>query len=432
MWITWSPIATLVAAMWDESVDAVDALSGIYMYIYVIGSFLSLYLVVNHIGLYRGLVVGGIFNFVGAFIRYFYLENYRSVYIGTVFCAIAQTFTLSTPPLIAGSWFGASERATATALGVMANQLGTMLGMGSTVLVNFEGDDNHIHIGTLKCYMGLQLLVATLAVLLVLVFGADQPKTPPRKTAAACFCPSKLLLLEQTPLLPSSSHSVIKTNTEGRCVMGYVESFKLVLSDAKHVAFVVSFGMSVGVYYTIPTFLSQLLPSHWPLRWSGWLGVAYQFAGLVGSFGSGLVVDRTGQLRWVCQVLLQCSALFLFLLLIVLTTVPMNEAAMVARDAGIIVGVAFTGMVLAAWNAMGLEFGAAVTYPGNEAAVAGMLECAAELLGFVWVTIGGHVMMTADDQDAKLLVVGVLFLAIFASMLIFLCTPLKSQRPFDF
>ena len=125
-----------------------------------------------------------------------------------------------------------------------------------------------------------------------------------------------------------------------------------------------------------------------------------------------------------------------------LTAVPMNEAALTAassspfaivvRDAGIMVGVAFTGMALAAWNAMGLEFGAAVTYPGNEAAVAGMLECAAELLGYVWVTIGGHVMMTADDQDAKLLVVGVLFLAIFASMLIFLCTPLKSQRPFDF
>ena len=461
MWITWSPIASLVSEMWDVSEGDVDALSGIYMYIYVVGSFLSLYLVVNHIGLYRGLVVGGIFNFIGASIRYLCVENYRLVYIGTVFCAVAQTFTLSTPPLIAGSWFGASERATATALGVIANQLGTMLGMSSTILLNFEQDMEHdvishsiIHLSKLQAYLRLQWWVALMAVLLVLSFGADRPSTPPNKAAALTrasisqSCPGGVLH-EQSPLLPSPACSIpTETSKPGRAgtsAPGYVESFQMVFSDASHVAFVLSFGMSVGVYYTMPTFLSQLLPSSWPLRWSGWLGLAYQCCGILGSFGSGQLVDRTGQHRRVCHVWLQCAALFLFLLWIALAIRPADDDGagatsmspstalsalrVVLANVGIIAGIALTGMSLAAWNSVGMEYGAALAYPANEAAVAGILECAAEMFGYVWVSMGGHVMVASNDREAQLAVLVVLFLAVVTSLVLFQRYPMESKRP---
>jgi sugar phosphate permease len=102
--------------------------------------------------------------------------------------AVAQTFTLSTPPLIAGSWFGATERATATALGVLANQMGTALGMGITILADFSlstttKSNTHTHTlideNMLKVYLGVQLLVATIAFILVATFVADEPPTPP-------------------------------------------------------------------------------------------------------------------------------------------------------------------------------------------------------------------------------------------------------------
>ena len=137
MWITWSPLTVLVADLWNVDEGAVDALSGVYMYIYVPCSFLSLYLVVTHLGLRRGLILGAAFNLSGAVLRYTGRSDYNSVYVGTILAAVAQTFTLSTPPLIAGSWFGATERGTATALGVLANQMGTALGMGITIFANF-------------------------------------------------------------------------------------------------------------------------------------------------------------------------------------------------------------------------------------------------------------------------------------------------------
>ena len=58
------------------------------------------------------------------------------VFIGTFFCALGQCFTLATPPFIAGVWFGSKERGIATALGVLANQLGTALGLGASIYNN--------------------------------------------------------------------------------------------------------------------------------------------------------------------------------------------------------------------------------------------------------------------------------------------------------
>lgn len=471
IWISWSPIAALAAELWDETADAVDALSGIYMYVYVLCSFLSLYLVVNHIGLHRGLIVGGMFNVAGAAVRYLCLENYRHVYVGTLLCAIAQTFTLSTPPLIAASWFGASERATATSLGVVANQLGTTLGMGSTIFLHFVDEDvaegvHRMDLGVLESYLGIQLFVAALALLLVVLFCADRPVTPPSLAAAETGHHDWLVLTERkeqhdsvrrrneeaAPLLSSQSGSRYDQGEQARRrqqevesttydSIGYAESIKIVTTDPKHVAFVVAFGMSVGVYYTIPTFLSQLLPPSWKSQWIGWLGCTYQAAGMVGSLVSGLVVDRTGQPRRVCRALLLSASLFLFLLAMFVleetptrngslsvsaaTALPVASSGCAFNDIGIVVAVAFSGMALAAWNSVGMEFGAALTYPANEAAVAGVLECAAELLGFFWVCIGGNLVL--ENEHAAF--TGVLFCAAVASVLLFGWSHGESKRP---
>ena len=43
--------------------------------------------------------------------------------IGQTVAAVAQAFTLAVPARLSAVWFGADERNTATALGVMANQV---------------------------------------------------------------------------------------------------------------------------------------------------------------------------------------------------------------------------------------------------------------------------------------------------------------------
>ena len=101
-------------------------------------------------------------------------------------------------------------------------------------------------------------------------------------------------------------------------------------------------------------------------------------------------------------------------------------------------------MALAAVNTVGLEFGTALTYPADEAAVAGILECAAELFGFLFVCIGGRILSPGDDDDDVTIAGGqdwdredeaifvffsVLALGALTSLLLILFTKLNVTRP---
>lgn len=426
MWITWSPLTRIVSDYWGVNEGAVDALSGVYLYIYVPGSFLSLYWVVTYGGLRRGLLAGGLCNLVGAGIRYAGRNDYWTVYVGTVIAAIAQTFVLATPPLIAGKWFGAHERATATALGVLANQAGTALGLGMTVVVDFGVNFEE----TLELYLGVQVVVAAIAIVMVALHVADEPLTPPSKATllatstktAAAAADTSNPATEQTLLFErnssSGNQSPLATNDTHQ--LSYIQSIYKVVGNPSSLAFLVSFGMSVGVYYTIPTFLSQLLP--WSSVTTGWLGVGYQVAGIVGSFGSGRLVDITQQHRAVC-ILLLGLALVSLTSLVVATTVDPTGGSWLA-SAGLIFGIAGAGFSLAAWNTVGLEFGTSISYPADEAAVAGLLECAAELAGFLGVTIGGALIETRPSRFLFVLVS-----AAAVSFLLLGCSRTTGKRP---
>jgi sugar phosphate permease len=406
MWITWSPIAASVSRLWNVTEGDVDALAGVYMYVYVPGSFISIWSVVHKFYLRNGLLVGAVLNALGALVRFMGMHDYRLVYLGTLFCAMAQTFTLSVPPLISGSWFGANERGTATALGVLANQFGTAVGLGATCLINFYKNDNTLNENTLANYLGVQLGVAALALCLVFAFTSDQPPTPPSAAAAMLTCEATNIPIHTEPVERTGLLQIDSQKRDKKLPMTYIESVQLVFRE--QLPFVLVFGLSVGVYYTIPTFLSQLVPSWSPKR-SGWLGVVYQLSGVLGSFLSGRALDRYQHHRLICLLLLFGALLSLFLFVLI--------------NGGTLEAIFGIGFCLAALNTVGLELGTAMTYPASEAAVAGILECAAELGGFVLVSIGGSLPFVGRGFLTMLCV------TLSCSITILSCIQTKSKRP---
>jgi MFS family permease len=443
IWITWSPLTVLVAEAWQVHPSAVDALSGIYMYIYVLGSFVSLYWVVNYGGLYRGLAAGATLNMAGACIRYWYAHDYTMVYMGTVLCALAQTFTLSTPPLIAASWFGDQERATATALGVLANQMGTAAGLGMTFLIDFTTtttttatttneatvDDTTLQWSTLSNYLQVQMWVAVTALILIISFVSDRPPTSPRSmtrpTPTATHTdplPDIVEVDESAPLI-SVEITPYETFEKVDETLNYVESIRLVMRNPHHCMFLLCFALTVGVFYTIPTFLSQLVPSTWSLRNCGLLGMAFQLSGTVGSLTAGRMIDITNQHKLVALVIL-CGGLLSTLMLAF--TLDDSNTQWISESSwrwmvSLILATMGSGCTLAAWNSVGLEYAAVATYPAHEAAVAGLLECAAELAAFVLVSLGGW-WLGAEGSGASTFVL-VLALIVWLSMIVFVCTP---------
>jgi hypothetical protein len=105
MWITWSPLTVLVADLWNVDRGAVNALSGVYMYIYVAARFICGWLLIS--GVCRGLtILGAAFNLSQA-------QCFDIQAVTTQLCRNWQRqshkrLPYPTPPLIAGSWFGAT------------------------------------------------------------------------------------------------------------------------------------------------------------------------------------------------------------------------------------------------------------------------------------------------------------------------------------
>jgi len=402
IWITWSPVASLAAQFWDVSLRQIDGLSAIYLYVYVPVSFLSMYLTVNCLGLQAGLLVGAAFNAVGAWLRYYYLSSYYGVYIGTVLCAVAQTFTLSTPPLIAGNWFGADERATATALGVLANQLGTAAGLGATIVIDFTDEEEALDTDTVQRYLLLQLYVALAGFVLVACFGGDKPKTPPSIASS---------MRDSGAATTSTRHLDGKTNTPT-----YFESIRRILGTKRSISFVLSFGAGVGIFYTIPTFISQLVPSDFSASTNGWLGVSYQAVGALGSYSCGKWVDKAKNHREMSIVLLTSCTIFLVVLCLSFSL----------SQLGVVIGFIGTGVTMAAWNTVGLELGTGLAYPADEAAVAAILESAAELCGFVWVCMGGLLVETSPASFC-----GILSLVMAGCLRLLCWSRAEVSRPLD-
>lgn len=469
-----------VAEFWNTSLSAVNALMGIYFYMYVPCSFVALYLIVNHLGLHRGLITGAVMNAIGAFIRYYYMDNYNAVYLGTFICAAAQTFIVCMPPLIASSWFGSSERSTATSIGVLANQLGTAIGLGVVVVVDLiereseiirdVGDDyyefpidqfvTHLVATKLERYLAVQLIVAVSALILIAVLGADRPPTPPSAAAELLQrakstvtdtsrntkslmdeeaedsngrlqglnkrkkrkkthkeVPWQLLQIQRTFSDASSATSYASTLEskagndevwEDEIVLQaptYGDSLRQIWRSASNRSFVMSYGVAMGVFYTIPTFLSQLTPRWWHSSWNGWLGVFYQLTGVLGAYSCGKILDATQMHRLLAMVVLVLAAISLLILTgslkaeqnrMLQTNTEEKSGSYFSwvADVGVVIGVIGTGFTLASWNSVGIELGTGLAYPADEAAVTGVLEASAELFGFAWVTIGGALIET--------------------------------------
>jgi FLVCR family feline leukemia virus subgroup C receptor-related protein len=181
LWITWSPLEASLTELWGVSDDAVNQLSSVFMFSYVLFGLPGLYLL-DKKGLKWGLRAGAVLTFLGACVRAGLASSasrpaFLAAYAGSGVAALGQLFTLAIPPLLSASWFGSDERALATGCGVTANQVGTAVGLGLTpVLVP--------RIGLLGNFLVAQAVVCGAVMALVFVVVEDRPGVAPSKSAA--------------------------------------------------------------------------------------------------------------------------------------------------------------------------------------------------------------------------------------------------------
>lgn len=136
-WIEHNIIQDVIELYYNQSLpqssvaqnDAVDWLSMVYMLCYIPLVFPTMFLL-DIKGLKFSVVLGALLTCIGASIKCAAINSKRFaiLMLGQTICAIAQAFTLGLPARLSALWFGESEIATATSIGVFGNQLGNAIG----------------------------------------------------------------------------------------------------------------------------------------------------------------------------------------------------------------------------------------------------------------------------------------------------------------
>ncbi|KER26496.1 hypothetical protein T265_06283 [Opisthorchis viverrini] len=154
-WIHLNIISDRVLYIWNVSIPgrtaaerqlAVDTLSIVYMIAYIPLIIPATWLLDRH-GLRITVILATCSNALGGWIKcvggvlavdpntitnesptFAQMSAFPVLMVGQIMDAVAQVFILGIPSALAVTWFGELEISTATALGVLANQLGTALG----------------------------------------------------------------------------------------------------------------------------------------------------------------------------------------------------------------------------------------------------------------------------------------------------------------
>ena len=175
-----------------------------------------------------------------------------------------------------------------------------------------------------------------------------------------------------------------------------------------------SFGLQVGVFYTFIAALPQFLSSWLGSREIG-LGILYQVSGIIGTYLSGNLLDKLNQQyhRWIIHGLIFGAIIGISVFAWSVTITSSDNLSVFEEKSGVnfdfyqpsrchLVRVVqcsciLLGFCLAGLNTVGLEYGTALSFPANEAAIFGMMECVAELAGFLMLTCGGRIQSQNDE-----------------------------------
>ncbi|XP_036135112.1 solute carrier family 49 member A3 [Molossus molossus] len=263
LWLSFAPVADIVAQRFLLSTDQVNWLSLVYLVVSIPCGVVAIW-VLDSVGLRWATVLCAWLNFAGSALRalpcIIVEVQYPFAFLmgGQSLCALAQTLVIFSPAKLAALWFPEHQRAMANMIGTMANPLGILLAsVLSPALVKKEDD--------IPVVLGIYVIPAGLACLL----------------ATAC-------LWESVPPTPPSAGAAHSTSEK------FLDGLKLLLRNKAYVVLALCFGGGVGIFTSFSALLQQILcASGYSNEFAGLCGALFIVFGILGALVLGLYVDRT-------------------------------------------------------------------------------------------------------------------------------------------
>eukprot|EP01012_Entosiphon_sulcatum_P002514 TRINITY_DN10538_c0_g1_i1.p1 TRINITY_DN10538_c0_g1~~TRINITY_DN10538_c0_g1_i1.p1 ORF type:complete len:498 (+),score=85.04 TRINITY_DN10538_c0_g1_i1:91-1494(+) len=379
MWITFSPVVGLVQDYYGVDSNFVNVLSMVFMAAYIPVTFPASYCL-SHFGFRRGVLLGSAVTCVGCWIRYLPRDSWSSITTvqvvlvgGQVLGAVGQPFILNAAPQLAAVWFNEQQRVLATALGSMANALGTAVGFLIPPAFATKADQ-------LPTVMLVEAGIATGVFLLGLALMHNQP-----------------------PIAPSASAYSMRLQREGDAGQeswaAMQRDFKEVLTNRNFLCVAWVVGVVLGVYNVLATLVNQIMsPFGFSDDQTSNMGAALIISGLFGALVLGALADITHKYRLILGVALCVSSLVGLTLTAVF---HYNWVSFVS----VMVTLGGMGFVLTPVIPLSLDLGCEITYPASESVSSGLIMSAGQVFGILGIVCLQSIVAT--KEHAK--IVDVLF-----------------------
>lgn len=342
MWLTFSPIASVVEASYGVSNFAVNMLATSYMIMFIICCIPASY-VIDRFGFRVSLIIGGLLTGIFGFTRAAFSDSFLLITISQFLVAAGQPFLLNVTTKVAANWFPFEERATADGILTMAQYLGFAIPMVlSPILAESVGIS-----AMLRVFAAVGIVAAVIAILLT----REKPKIAP---------PGPLAEKEDF------SFSAIAS---------------LFQNKAYRLALLAAF-VSIGIFNTILTLIeSILMPRGITSAEAGIIGAAFVVAGVVGAVVLPIISDKAGRR-------------IPFLLAAVTLLVPLYLAFTFVQGYVLLVVIA----AVCGFSIMGVapilfQHGSEVAYPAQEGTSLGLILLMGQISGtlfvFLFEALGG-------------------------------------------
>lgn len=334
MWLTFSPIASIVEESYGVSNFAVNMLATSYMIMFIICCLPASY-VIDKYGFRTSLIIGGILTGVFGFTRAAFADSFAMIAVSQFMLAAGQPFLLNVTTKVAANWFPFKERATADGILTMAQYLGFAIPMVlSPMLAESVG---------IAAMLKVFAVVGIVAAVIVILFTREKPKVAPPGPAAEKedFSFSAIVVLFRN------------------------KAYLLALAAAF---------ISIGIFNTILTLIeSILMPRGITSAEAGIIGAAFVVAGVVGAVVLPAISDKVGKR-------------LPFLLIAVSLLIPLYLMfTFVGSYIVLVIVAAVSGFSIMGVAPILFQHGSEVAYPAQEGTSLGLILLMGQISGTLFV-----------------------------------------------
>jgi hypothetical protein len=389
--LTWAPISDLAGEYWDVSTTLVNLLSITCAAMYIPGTMVMVRASTTWGMDFRGtMLTASLLNATGVLIRFLggllhgssQTGSFVVVFLGTAVAALSQPFYLNLPAALASRWFDLNERDIAMTLCSLASPLGSAIGsVIPPMIVTRSGDNDDGTVVGVTVLLGVQLVVAVMAVLAIYVAFHAYPDSPPTMSAHK----ERLAFYEKQNKGVSAGGA---TKSEASTTITDTPSeFWALLQNRNFCLLFMGFTVTLAHLNSLAVLLNQL-PGDYSNGTAGLLGASLILCGFLGAFLTGFVLEWTKAYQTVLKVAYSLS---------MVGVVTFLSNCHSNNQAGLIISAGFLGLVLLPIVPSAIVNTVEVVYPLSGDMAVGMLYSAANVMA-VPCTFIGQVLLAADDN----------------------------------